>query len=93
MTEGTARYAGLLIAPAEGFGLRPRPIWLSANLFFGRQPRPLVMGVQEIPKGPRGSKKYKRYQKVQEVPKGPRGTKRSKRYLKVQKVSKGPRGT
>ena len=22
--EGTARYAGLLLAPAEGFGLRPR---------------------------------------------------------------------
>ena len=25
--EGTARYAGLILAPAEGFGLRPRPIW------------------------------------------------------------------
>ena len=23
--EGAARYAGLLLAPAEGFGLRPRP--------------------------------------------------------------------
>ena len=29
--EGAARYAGLLLAPAEGFGLRPRP---SANSFF-----------------------------------------------------------
>ena len=28
--EGTARYAGLLLAPAEGFGLRPR-------LFFGKK--------------------------------------------------------
>ena len=25
--EGTARYAGLLLAPAEGFGLRPRPFF------------------------------------------------------------------
>ena len=25
--EDTARYAGLLLAPAEGFGLRPRPIF------------------------------------------------------------------
>ena len=29
--EGAARYAGLLLAPAEGFGLRPRP---SADSFF-----------------------------------------------------------
>ena len=25
--EGAARYAGLLLAPAEGFGLRPRPFF------------------------------------------------------------------
>ena len=25
--EGAARYAGLLLAPAEGFGLRPRPVF------------------------------------------------------------------
>ena len=25
--EGEARYAGLLLAPAEGFGLRPRPFF------------------------------------------------------------------
>ena len=29
--EGAARYAGLLLAPAEGFGLQPRP---SADSFF-----------------------------------------------------------
>ena len=30
--EGAARYAGLLLAPAEGFGLRPRPFFaLRAN--------------------------------------------------------------
>ena len=36
--EGTARYAGLLLAPAEGFGLWPRPWWPSANpcLAFGQ---------------------------------------------------------
>ena len=27
LLEGTARYAGLLLAPAEGFGLRPRLFW------------------------------------------------------------------
>ena len=26
--EGAARYAGLLLAPAEGFGLGPRPFFL-----------------------------------------------------------------
>ena len=31
LLEGAARYAGLLLAPAEGFGLRPRP---SADSFF-----------------------------------------------------------
>ena len=46
--------------------------------------------VQEVSKGPRGTKRSKRYQKVQEVPKGPRGTYRSKKYLKVQEKSKGP---
>ena len=30
--EGAARYAGLLLAPAEGFGLRPRP-------FFALRPK------------------------------------------------------
>ena len=25
--EGAARYVGLLLAPAEGFGLRPRPFF------------------------------------------------------------------
>ena len=91
--EGTARYAGLLQAPVEGFGLRPRPIWPSANHFFGLQPRPLVIGVQVIPKGLRGTKKSKRYLKVQQVPQGPRGILRSKRYLKGREVPKGPRGT
>ena len=91
--EGTARYASLLQAPPEGFGLRPRPIWHSANYFFGLQPRPLVIGVQGVPKGLRGTKKSKRYLKVQEVPKGPRGILSSKRYLKVREVPKGPRGT
>ena len=32
--ESTARYAGLLLAPAEGFGLRLRPFWPSANPFW-----------------------------------------------------------
>ena len=26
--EGAARYASLLLAPAEGFGLRPRPFFV-----------------------------------------------------------------
>ena len=34
LLEGTARYAGLLLAPAEGFCLRPRPLWRLANPFF-----------------------------------------------------------
>ena len=49
--------------------------------------------VQEVPKGPRGTLRSKRYLKVQEVPKGPRGIKRSKRYLEVQELPKGPKGT
>ena len=32
--EGTARYAGLLLAPAEGFGLRPRPLWPLAKAYM-----------------------------------------------------------
>ena len=32
----------------------------------------MYLKVQEIPKGPRGTKRAKRYLKVQEVPKGPR---------------------
>ena len=32
--EGTARYAGLLLAPAEGFGLRPRALWPSAKAYM-----------------------------------------------------------
>ena len=45
--EGAALYAGLLLAPAEGFGLWPRPIWALANpclafgqSLFGLWPRP-----------------------------------------------------
>ena len=36
--EGTACYAGLLVASADGFGLRPRPFWPSVNPFlaFGK---------------------------------------------------------
>ena len=72
--------------------LQPRPIWPSANHFNGLHQRPLVMGDQ-IPKGPRNTKRSNRYQKVQEVPKGLRGTLRSKRYLKVQEVTNCPRDT
>ena len=35
--EGAARSAGLLLAPAEGFGLRPRPffdLWAKQDLFM-----------------------------------------------------------
>ena len=35
--EGAARYVGLLLAPAEGFGLRPRPffaLWAKKDLFM-----------------------------------------------------------
>ena len=35
--EGAARYAGLLLAPAEGFGLWPRPffsLWAKKDLFM-----------------------------------------------------------
>ena len=37
--EGAARYAGLLLAPAEGFGLRPRFFFAhcAKNSFFGDQ--------------------------------------------------------
>jgi len=47
--EDTARYAGLLLAPAEGFGLRPRlflPFWHNKELimFFG--PFLAIFGVQ-----------------------------------------------
>ena len=31
--EGTARYVGLLLAPAEGFGLWPRALWAKKELF------------------------------------------------------------
>ena len=34
LLEDTARYAGLLLAPAEGFGLRPRPVWPLAKAFM-----------------------------------------------------------
>ena len=100
--EGKACYAGLLLAPAEGFGLWPMHFWPSANSFlafsqsfFGLWPRscPWVMYGESLKSSP------KRYLKVQEVPKGPRvpkgpkGTQGSKRYLEVQEVPKGPRGT
>ena len=55
--------------------------------------------VQEVPIGPRGTKRskrnlhVKRYLKVQEVYKNQRGNLKSKRYLKVQEVFKGLRGT
>ena len=42
--EVTARYVGLLLAPTEGFGLRPRIV--------GLWPRPLVMGVEFIKNSP-----------------------------------------
>ena len=32
--EGTARYAGLLLAPAEGFDIQPRPLWPSAKAYM-----------------------------------------------------------
>ena len=35
--EGAVRYAGLLLAPEEGFGLRPRPffaLWAKKGLFI-----------------------------------------------------------
>ena len=38
--EGTARYAGFLPAPAEGFGLWPRLFWPSAKTFFGLRQKP-----------------------------------------------------
>ena len=34
LLEGTARYAGLLLAPVEGFGLRPMLYWPSAKTFY-----------------------------------------------------------
>ena len=34
--EVTARYVGLLIAPAEGFGLKPRIFWPFAKAFSYR---------------------------------------------------------
>ena len=37
--EGAARYAGLLLAPAEGFGLRPR------SFFALRAKKDLLMSV------------------------------------------------
>ena len=39
--EGTARYAGFLLAPAEGFGFRPKPFFgplgkkRAFNIYFG----------------------------------------------------------
>ena len=36
LLEGTARYAGLLPAPAEGFGIQPKPFWpLAKALSYG----------------------------------------------------------
>ena len=65
--EGTARYSGLLLAPAEGFALRP--------IHFGPSAKALrylkVQGIQEVLKGPmypRGTLRFKaskRYLKVQ----------------------------
>ena len=37
LLEGAARYAGLLLAPAEGIGLRPWPflaLWAKKDLFM-----------------------------------------------------------
>ena len=42
--EGAACYAGLLLAPAEGFGLRPRPLfalWAKQTLFNESALRPI----------------------------------------------------
>ena len=47
--EGTARYAGLLLAPAEGFGLRPRlflPFGQKMSLLCCFGPFLAIFGVQ-----------------------------------------------
>ena len=53
--EGTAHYAGLLIAPAEDFGIRPRLLWPLAKpvLAFGQGFELwVVQGIQKVPQGP-----------------------------------------
>ena len=44
--EGAARYTGLLLAPAESFGLRPRPffaLWAKKDLFMSVLAQMLVI--------------------------------------------------
>ena len=63
--EATARYAGLLLAPAEGFGLRPR--------FFGLRPNVCWPTAKALNYGRSNvSKRYLKVQGIQEVPKCPR---------------------
>ena len=46
LLEGAARYAGLLLAPAESFGLWPRPffpLWAKKDLFMSVSSQILVI--------------------------------------------------
>ena len=71
--EGTARYEGLLLAPAEGFGLRPRHFWPSANSFLGLRPRPWPwrMYGEFFKSSSKRHLKIPKILKVQEIPNGP----------------------
>ena len=56
--DGTARYVGKLLAPAKGFGLWPRLFWPSAKSLLAYSQRIelwAVRGIQEVPKGLRGT--------------------------------------
>ena len=63
--EGTARYAGLLLAPPEGFGLRIRFFGLRPNVCWPTA-KALNYGLYNV------SKRYLKVQGIQDVPKGPR---------------------
>ena len=90
--EGTARYACLLLAPAEGFGLWSMLFSPLGKFFGGLLPRPGLMNGSKYKKV---TKVTKRYLNVHSIPKihkspiNPKCTSRSKvsnRYQKVQGI-------
>jgi hypothetical protein len=95
--EGTARYAGLLLAPAESFGLRPRiflpfgqkkeliiQFWPIFGIFWSPVITLLTFS-SNISINNNNNKKSKKFQKISKNPKIQKTSKKSK---KIQKKSK-----
>ena len=84
-----ARYAGLLLAPAEGFGLWPRLFWVKKRTYYAVLAhfwRPVVTLVifssdlrnfESNPKKPKKKKKIIKSQTFQKDSKNPKQTKKS----------------